>query len=125
MILQCPSWHFSHMLYFCRAKLLKVSMHLKASGFPLNCCETRGYSGWFSDISILIGRKSLVTSHSHPLEWKKNSSGGNVCSLPQSCLRFISPALGRIFYMLPFFFFFVISLAKVSSFYLVLVVPQL
>lgn len=127
VILQCASWHFNHMLYLSRAKLLKAYVQLKVLGFPLNCCKTRGYAGWFSDISILKWRKSMGTFHSHPSEWKKSHSEENVCSLPQSCLRFIWPVLGRIllFDTLPFFLIiFGRSLGKVPSFYLVLLVPQ-
>ena len=105
--------------------MLKAYIHLKVLGFPLNYCETRGYPGLFSDISILTWRKSLRNSHSRPSEWK-TSSEGNGCSLPQSCLKFISPVLSRIllfFYVVPFLFL-VMSLGKVTPFYLILVVPQ-
>lgn len=58
---------------------------------PLFLCEGKA---WVAPIAILLNG---------------SSSEGNVCSLPQSSLKCISPALGRmllLFYVWPFFFFF-------------------
>lgn len=102
-------------------------MHLKALGFPLNCCETRGYPGWFSDICILMWKKSMGTSHTIFLNGRKVVLREMSIDCPKavwdlSVLHWAGSYSSST--CCPFFFFLVMSLGKVPPFYLVLVVPE-
>lgn len=138
-LLQLATLHFNCLPYFSCAKLLKVYLHLKVLWIPLNFGVANrttvklgdNLHGFHTSLFLGEGRAwvALCLCLSYPSFWTvKSSSEGNVCSLPQSCLWFISPVWGRILppsvcYLL--LLLLLTSSNKIPCLYLVLVVPQL